>query len=572
VWHSFLHAFRSIRYVHLLIALIILLGSFIVYGASLDSILVGVAVGLIACVIYEIWRRRPKLTAIFILLFILIFPLQRYYSVRHKENKVVVFIVDSLSNMPLEQSQEFHLFKNLTHGEVVRSLIEQNGNPYKTYLLDVDDLEGKVNTQRYKSALQRIDGFAEKYPKYQIVVNISLGSRVTNTQEESIIKSLLAKGVILVASAGNEGEERLSYPAGYSGVIAVGASEGSKRASYSNYGVEIDVLADGSFHSYDMTSVPGGSGFGSLRSKISLTGTSFATARVTGVVVRMFQLTAEREIDPEAILKNTAKPMKSHLYKQKKLGAGIVNETRAFRSVSPFYVIGVIYKASWKLALLIAIVFVSVLSDKSAYVIITKKLKHPLGKKLSITGVIIIGAGAGILFVTWSLSFVNYWSVPKEIRFFANFPVGWLLLTAGAFGATRLFGTLLGVGMAHLTILAKVSRYRLKKIPSLLWKEQELVSAENIMLRTAILKGIIESGQEGISYLTEWISQSREVQNNDKMLKMVKQFDEDHNHALTEALIRLICEGSDIGDQLDADTQEELSKKKERALEILKVL
>jgi len=60
--------------------------------------------------------------------------------------------VDSLSDMPLEQSQHFQLFKNLTHGEVVRSLVGQNGNPYKTYLLSVDDYDGKVDTERYQQA------------------------------------------------------------------------------------------------------------------------------------------------------------------------------------------------------------------------------------------------------------------------------------------------------------------------------------------------------------------------------------------------------------------------------------
>jgi len=407
VWHFILHAFGSLRYAHLLIALIILFGSFILYESTIDSIIVGVAVSLIACITYEVGRKTPKPTAIFILIFVLFFPLQKYYWGRNIENKAVVFVVDSLSNMPLEQSLHFNLFKNLTHGEVVRSLIEQKGNPYKTYLLNVDDLEGKVNTRKYQRALQRIDGFASKHPEYQIVVNISLGSSVTNTQEASLIKALLAKGVILVASAGNEGEERLSYPAGYPGVIAVGASKGSKRASYSNYGADIDILADGTYYSYDMVSMPGSSGFGTLRSKVNLTGTSFATARVTGVIVRMLELAVERDIDPEAILKKTAKPIKSDLYDQNKLGAGILNENRAFKSVAPFYVIGVIYQATWKLALLIFIVFVSVVSDKLAYVIIAKNLKHPLGKKLSITGVIIVGSGAGIAFIIWSLYFVN---------------------------------------------------------------------------------------------------------------------------------------------------------------------
>jgi len=162
VWYSFLHVFKSLRYVHLLIAIIILFGSFVVYGVTIDSVIVGVVVGLIACVTYEVGRKHPKVTGIIILLFVFLFPLQKYYFGRNRENPVVVFILDSLSNMPIEESQQFYLFKNLTHGEVVRSLIEQNGNPYKTYLLNVDDLEGKVNTRRYRHWVWLMIRIAEK--------------------------------------------------------------------------------------------------------------------------------------------------------------------------------------------------------------------------------------------------------------------------------------------------------------------------------------------------------------------------------------------------------------------------
>ena len=162
MWYSFLHVFKSLRYVHLLIAIIILFGSFVVYGVTIDSVIVGVVVGLIACVTYEVGRKHPKVTGIIILLFVFLFPLQKYYFGRNRENPVVVFILDSLSNMPIEESQQFYLFKNLTHGEVVRSLIEQNGNPYKTYLLNVDDLEGKVNTRRYRHWVWLMIRIAEK--------------------------------------------------------------------------------------------------------------------------------------------------------------------------------------------------------------------------------------------------------------------------------------------------------------------------------------------------------------------------------------------------------------------------
>jgi serine protease len=53
-------------------------------------------------------------------------------------------------------------------------------------------------------------------------------------------------GVILVAAAGNFDAPEVSLPAGYPGVIAVGATDpDGRRASYSSYGKDIDLMAPG---------------------------------------------------------------------------------------------------------------------------------------------------------------------------------------------------------------------------------------------------------------------------------------------------------------------------------------
>jgi len=51
---------------------------------------------------------------------------------------------------------------------------------------------------------------------------------------------------VVVAAAGNSNTSDIFYPAGYSTVIAVGATdENDKRANFSNYGSYIDVMAPG---------------------------------------------------------------------------------------------------------------------------------------------------------------------------------------------------------------------------------------------------------------------------------------------------------------------------------------
>ncbi len=84
------------------------------------------------------------------------------------------------------------------------------------------------------------------------VINLSLGddsaSAHPERQEDEAVQYALAKGVPVVASAGNSGEkgDRISYPAAYPGVIAVAAVDRyGTRASFSTSRWYADVSAPG---------------------------------------------------------------------------------------------------------------------------------------------------------------------------------------------------------------------------------------------------------------------------------------------------------------------------------------
>lgn len=78
------------------------------------------------------------------------------------------------------------------------------------------------------------------------VVNMSLGGYGTNPLLEDAVNYAASKGPVICASTGNNGQEGIYYPAAYSECMAVGATYRSKaRASYSNYGNELDVVAPG---------------------------------------------------------------------------------------------------------------------------------------------------------------------------------------------------------------------------------------------------------------------------------------------------------------------------------------
>lgn len=59
---------------------------------------------------------------------------------------------------------------------------------------------------------------------YPVVINMSLGGPVLDAVEQAAIDYAISKGVIIVASAGNEGEAGMGYPGAYAPVISVAAS------------------------------------------------------------------------------------------------------------------------------------------------------------------------------------------------------------------------------------------------------------------------------------------------------------------------------------------------------------
>ncbi len=77
------------------------------------------------------------------------------------------------------------------------------------------------------------------------VVSVSIGGSLPNATLSASVARARAEGVLVVAAAGNEGGAVL-YPAADPGTMCVGATDDADvRASYSNYGAEMDVVAPG---------------------------------------------------------------------------------------------------------------------------------------------------------------------------------------------------------------------------------------------------------------------------------------------------------------------------------------
>jgi subtilisin family serine protease len=110
------------------------------------------------------------------------------------------------------------------------------------------------------------------------VINMSLGSEGDSPVVRDAVAYALSRNVVLVAAAGNEAVNRVSYPAAYEGVIAVASVDaGGNHLYFSNRGKAVDVAAPGFAV---VAAWPGGK-------NVEVTGTSASTALVSGTVAAL---------------------------------------------------------------------------------------------------------------------------------------------------------------------------------------------------------------------------------------------------------------------------------------------
>ena len=101
-----------------------------------------------------------------------------------------------------------------------------------------------MQAARYAARLSNVSG---TLPSVRAdIINMSLGSDFYSEAEQRTLNEVRARGVFVVASAGNDARDVPTYPASYDGVISVAASNSAgDRASYSNFGPLVDLAAPG---------------------------------------------------------------------------------------------------------------------------------------------------------------------------------------------------------------------------------------------------------------------------------------------------------------------------------------
>ncbi|MBP1177301.1 S8 family peptidase [Paenibacillus sp. FSL M7-0802] len=161
------------------------------------------------------------------------------------------------------------------------------------------------------------------------VINLSLGNYAQAEFLHDAIKYAYDKDVVLVAATGNDNTERPGYPAAYPEVFAVSATDSSMhRASFSNYGDYVDVMAPGASIA---STYPG-------NQYAALSGTSMASPHVSALAALI------RSINPDLTNKEVMDLMRSSVIDlgtpghDKYFGYGQIDVYKALKAAQRPYV------------------------------------------------------------------------------------------------------------------------------------------------------------------------------------------------------------------------------------------
>lgn len=137
--------------------------------------------------------------------------------------------------------------EQLGHGTAVASIISGDHTLTPGIAPASDILSFRVTDAEGNSdSFTLAQGIFEAVDSGADIINISMGSYGNSSMVQEAVLYAQENGIVIVASAGNEGLDAIAYPAGYDGVIAVGAVEAQgEHLDFSNSGESLDITAPG---------------------------------------------------------------------------------------------------------------------------------------------------------------------------------------------------------------------------------------------------------------------------------------------------------------------------------------
>ncbi|MGB2660979.1 MAG: WbqC family protein, partial [Candidatus Omnitrophota bacterium] len=447
-------------------------------------------------------------------------PVASYIGSENHKGKIVVCVLDSLGNMTKRQRDDIRWFRDLKHGSVVYSIIRRSIDKEEIYYDNVDMLfykmdeePGKHSRRKYLNALLSIESYVNTHPDDKVVINASFGGEKDDPSANILIKRLLEKGVIIVAAVGNDNSEKVGYPAAQEGVIAVAASDGDGKASYSNYGNEIDLVADGSFTSVQRRELPVPGGRKIIIRTTTVNGTSFAAPRVTAAIVKMLHFGMRKpeiraDINERIIdaLRKTSKPLDSRLYREGKLGSGVVSVEEAVERFDPGYRWQ--YFRKWLKANVFRMVLFLMGIELGSYAHKMMKGSAPVDEPTSMARFVGVALGliAGIVvFVIFTNSASVRYALPVFLRGYTRSNFGRILLTAATIGIFGFIGAAAGKMSFYVSAWVKIHYYARKKDINGLMSQSRKLHCQGTRMQIEILKAITKIGEKAMPRAIDWL-------------------------------------------------------------------
>lgn len=250
----------------------------------------------------------------------------------------------------LEKGYDFYSWDTVPddengHGTHVAGIILQM-EP-KAKLLPIRVLQSKSKNS-YSSSF----GLFYAIYKQADVINMSYGSEAKDPLSRLAIWVAQKKGIIMVASVGNDGERTESlYPAKYKGVVSVGTFDQNKKVidPSSNLG-KVDFLAPGV--NIESSNIEG--------KDSEKTGSSMAAAYVTGMVASM--LGVEPTLNREKVMNELQRSSVSIVHDKKTYFVVDEQKMKAAKSETPYVWIGSYEKVTRKSVAKVPVSFTNIRS------------------------------------------------------------------------------------------------------------------------------------------------------------------------------------------------------------------
>ena len=161
-----------------------------------------------------------------------------------RSDRVKIFILDSEVEAEFLKSPALKIQPESSHGSQVAAIIRSLSRA-EIRAFSAENIIKRIDKNEYLNSLNEIHNYARLHPEEKIVVNISLGFEESEFQKEIIEKISELENIVLIAAAGNNNQERLTYPAAFSEVTAVAALAEAQKMPGSNYGSQVDFSAPG---------------------------------------------------------------------------------------------------------------------------------------------------------------------------------------------------------------------------------------------------------------------------------------------------------------------------------------